>query len=380
MGGEKNLDLSNLLTPAVCLDTNVIRSTKENSPPFQLLVQLAKAKSVKVLIPEIVLEERRTQWREQHIKSVQEAGKALRSLEAEPVISEKVEGEFNPSIAKLDELDIEQLSIERYERFLKENHFELRLITLDDAKLAWGWYFSGKPPFKELKNRKDIPDAHILASAKAIADAAPEAFFVVGDKAMLEAAEEVDGLEVYKTIDELISSQRFLQLRKELEVEKKWQKLKTLVSDTAIKEHVAKFALEHGDELIDWQEIHDSSIPEDNHTANVHPNGPPSSVSVGEVEDWGAGFLRCPVSFSVEALLQFLVFRGDAFDVPDWVSVSIGDFENEHYFEAEGYQMIDVKVDVSIRIDLDELSQSGEGEVFELAFEEGSLELSVGES
>ncbi|MEL6528838.1 MAG: PIN domain-containing protein [Pseudomonadota bacterium] len=377
MTANNEIDLSNLLSPVVLLDTNVIRATKENSPPFQILVQLAKAKSVRVIIPEIVLEERRTQWREQFLKDVRDGKKALSALDGEHVISQVVSGEFSKATKVLDDLDIEGLSKERYERFISANGFEVRPMDLDDARTAWDWYFSGKPPFKEVKNRKDIPDAHILASAKSVAASAPETYFVVGDKAMFDAASQMDGLTAFDTIDELISSQSFSQLRKELETEKKWQKLKALVSDASIKEHVAKHVEDYGDELLQWQDVYDQEIPEDNHTATVRANGFPSLIDVGDVQDWGAGFLRCPVTFNIEALLQFMVFRGDAFDVPDWVSVSIGDIEKEQYFDAEGYKNIDVSVDVSVRIDLDELSKSGDGEIFEVEFEEASLELSL---
>jgi hypothetical protein len=376
---EAKLDLSNLLSPIVSLDTNVIRSVKENSPPFQLLVELAKAKSVRVVIPEMVIEERRTQWREQQLKNVNDAIKALSALRGEKIISNAISKSLDDTILDLENLDANALSINRYHQFLKDNNFQTRSLTLEESNLAWEGYFSGKPPFKEVKNRADIPDAHILATVQSIAKTAPESYFVAGDKAMLSAAESLDGINAYATIEDLISSTKFVELRDQLEVEKKWKKLKSLVSDIAIQQHVAKFTYEHGDEMLDWKEIRDPSIPEDNHTAVIHSNGSPSDVSVGKVEDWGGGFLRCPVTFSVEANLSFMVYRGDAFDVPDWVSVSFGDLEKDHYFEAEGYREVVVNVDVSIKIDLDQLSSSGEGEVFEIEFEEASAELSLSE-
>ena len=379
MTTESELDLSNLLSPVVSLDTNVIRSVKENSPPFQLLVELAKAKSVRVIIPEMVIEERRTQWREQHLKNVNDAIKALSALRNEKVVANELSQEFDAALKSLEGLDADALSIVRYNEFLEDNYFQSKALTIEESNLAWEGYFSGKPPFKEVKNRADIPDAHILATVQSIAKNAPESYFVAGDKAMLSAAKSLNHINAYATIDELISSARFIELRDELEVEKKWKKLKSLVSDIGIQQHVAKFTYDYGDEMLDWKEVRDPSIPEDNHTAVIHSNGTPSTVSVGKVEDWGGGFLRCPVTFNVQANLSFMVYRGDAFDVPDWVSVSFGDLEKEQYFEAEGYREIIVNADVSIKIDLDALSCSGEGEVFEIAFEEASVVLSLSE-
>jgi hypothetical protein len=38
----------------------------------------------------------------------------------------------------------------------------------------------------------------------------------------------------------------------------------------------------------------------------------------------------------LELDLEFPVFRGDVFDVPDWVHVYPGDYEEDHSFEASG--------------------------------------------
>jgi hypothetical protein len=60
------------------------------------------------------------------------------------------------------------------------------------------------------------------------------------------------------------------------------------------------------------------------------------SVSWDEAESLGEGLISVPISFEAEVELDFYVFRSEAFDVPDWVNVSMGDFEEDHYFEASG--------------------------------------------
>lgn len=44
-----------------------------------------------------------------------------------------------------------------------------------------------------------------------------------------------------------------------------------------------------------------------------------------------------------------MVYKGDAYSVPDWVSVSIGDFEDDDYFDASASAWVAVKIDVSFR-------------------------------
>lgn len=44
-----------------------------------------------------------------------------------------------------------------------------------------------------------------------------------------------------------------------------------------------------------------------------------------------------------------MVFRGDTYSVPDWVSVNEGDFEEDQYFEATGSVRVAVKIDISLQ-------------------------------
>ncbi len=371
------IDLSNLWAPVVVLDTNIIRGASEQSTPFQILRELAQANAVKVVIPTIVLEERRTQWRARYAKNVDAAKKALSIIVGELDLAnpeQLVAGQ-----KALDELDIEVMSIKRYEDFLSKNGFQVRELSIDECNTAWAGYISGKPPFKEIKNRADIPDAHILASVVEIAKSAPSLYFVAGDAAMFDAANKLEGVECRDSLESLIESEAIQNLRSELEIEKKWQKVKPLVSGSTIKELVAAHVFEHGSELLEWMEIVDSSIPEDNHTALVQSYGETYAVSVGDVQDWGAGYLRCNASYSVEALLHFMVYRADAFDVPDWVSVSLGDFEKDHYFEAEGYRELAIQVPVSVKINMDALSTDVSEDIYEIAIEESEAEVSVSE-
>ena len=129
------IDLSNLWAPVVVLDTNIIRGASEQSTPFQILRELAQANAVKVVIPTIVLEERRTQWRARYAKNVDAAKKALSIIVGELDLAnpeQLVAGQ-----KALDELDIEVMSIKRYEDFLSKNGFQVRELSIDECNTAW---------------------------------------------------------------------------------------------------------------------------------------------------------------------------------------------------------------------------------------------------
>lgn len=68
-----------------------------------------------------------------------------------------------------------------------------------------------------------------------------------------------------------------------------------------------------------------------------------------EAYDYGGGWVSVPIAFQADLMLHFFVFRGDAFHVPDWVSIEMGDFEEDHSFEAEGERTFSCTANLSLK-------------------------------
>jgi hypothetical protein len=67
------------------------------------------------------------------------------------------------------------------------------------------------------------------------------------------------------------------------------------------------------------------------------------------------------VTFLINVELYFQVFRGDAYTVPEWVTVEDGDFETDHYFEAWGSVRLRVSFDLAFEaITLDDYGNQPE--------------------
>jgi hypothetical protein len=95
--------------------------------------------------------------------------------------------------------------------------------------------------------------------------------------------------------------------------------------------------------------------------------GPQSVVLLGGEDaevDWekteqpGPGWVTVPFEFICDAHLDLMVFHGDAFSLPDWIHVSIGDFEEDCYFEGEGNRDLRVSGWLSFSYTKDELEAS----------------------
>jgi hypothetical protein len=106
--------------------------------------------------------------------------------------------------------------------------------------------------------------------------------------------------------------------------------------------------------------ISDYSIPVDNNEATIS-----SIEDLRDFEiDWeaakqlGPGWILVPFEFICDAGLDLLVYRSDAFSMPDWIHVSIGDFEEDYYFEGEGNRKLRVKGRFSFYYTKEELEAS----------------------
>ena len=107
-------------------------------------------------------------------------------------------------------------------------------------------------------------------------------------------------------------------------------------------------------------------IPEDNSTATISYAYDFTNIII----DWdnaqsiGEGVLSVGITFESFLEVWFYVYRGDAFDVPSWVEVSLGDFEDDHYFDASGTihgkfnALLSIEIDPSVKdgkLNLEEL-------------------------
>jgi hypothetical protein len=367
-----------LFSVPIVLDTSVLHSTSASSAPFQVLKGLAETGLVRVFVPELAAEEFRTQWRDKNQSNISQGVKALKALSSEALLPASVTTGAGHLSDQLSLVDLESLSNDFLTKYMKDNGFEILPLSFDQAKGAWKSYFVGNLPSKKVKHRPDIPDAHIVAALEELVANESNVLFASLDKGQREAASEVTGVICFDSLETVVKSAQLQPLLAKWQAGQKWKAVQNTLSFDEVTERVRGFVQANGGELLSWEEISDQSIPEDNHTASITMYGEADEVQIDGPEDWGGGLLRYRATYFSECLLSFQVFRGDAFDVPDWVSVSIGDFEKDHYFDAEGYAVVIAKVDVTVRIKLDDDVQDIDDRLEDISFESGSLELELG--
>lgn len=367
-----------LFSPAIVIDTSALHGTSVSGAPFQVLKGLVKAGLVKVYVPKLAFEEFRTQWRERHLANAAQAEKALKSLFGEAVLPNNLKATAQSVTAALSEVDWEERSQQFASSYMHENGFEILPLTLDQSTSAWDDYFRGELPSKKVKHRPDLPDAHIVAALREFALDQGDVSFVSADKGQLEAAGQIAGVTCFESLDSLIKSTTLQPYLAKWQADQKWQLLQEDLEFDEITKRVEEFVATEGAGLLDMAEVTDSAIPEDNHTALILMRDDPEEIDLIGPEDWGGGLLRYQASFFSDCLLSWAVFRGDAYNLPEWVSVS-GEV-NEHYLDAEGNAVVLAGVDVTVRIRVEDDTEGSAGSIADISFEDGSLELSLPEN
>jgi hypothetical protein len=366
-----------MFAPAVVLDTSILHNSSVSSAPFQVLKKLVEAGLLRVFIPELAMEEFRTQWRDRNLSNVIQSSKALKALSNEVLLPRNVTFGASQLSDILSKVQLEELSNAFAKNYLESNNFAILPLTFEQAQDAWRSYFSGQLPSKKIKHRPDIPDAHILGALKECIEKETSILFVSADKGLRDSAGDVNEILCFDSLEALIKSPEIVPMVSKWETEEAWQAVQKNLPFNEIENLVRCFVQQNGGDLISWEVVRDIQIPDDNQTANITIYGEPDEIELHGPQDWGAGILRYGATYFSESLLSFNVSRGNAFHVPDWVSVTLGDFENDHYFDAEGYAVIVVEVDVTVRVKISPDLLTAEEVVEDITFESNSLEMKL---
>lgn len=189
----------------IVFDTSLLYRTPFGHPHFKRLLRRVQQGVVKLYIPEIALEERRTQLLDDYDQIVEVVTSKLRDL---------TKNELGMIVGDLFHLDLKLPSHDEVDRnsivalttYLAANKIEVLPHTFEHAGNAWGRYFGKKLPFNPREprqsRRKDIPDAWILEAALEIRKKPGRHCVLVGD-GKLTAALKDSGVEVWDDIEKL---------------------------------------------------------------------------------------------------------------------------------------------------------------------------------
>jgi hypothetical protein len=328
----------------VVFDTSILTGIKVESPSpeLQLLQRLQQAGKITLLVPEMAAREWLGQRAEPAQKALDQLLTALKDAQRQPSLSEQPAFKRLLGWKEARSLDVPEISSasEKWHASrLEALGFSSIAFELGDLTFAIDRYTAGQPPYASKRVRKDIPDALVLAGARRARSGTSTAIFVCADERLRKAA-ETEGMTVAESLTDALKLQAISSLHSNAAFALWWEgHLSDVVS--AIKDESEGLDDSLQNVLVNvvaGVTIRHSDLPEDNHEAYVRSAGDFTDIKIewDQAESLGEGLVSVPLSFETTIDLVFYVYRGDAFDVPDWVSVSYGDFEDDHYFEASG--------------------------------------------
>ncbi len=335
--------------PVIVFDTNCLKSTSWNAPAFRALVELSSQGQVKVFVPEIVFHERRTQWRDEFAKGSSEIEKVLAHRSNDPLLTPADRAAYQAVLKALPASDAEARSQASFDRYFEEAGFEVVRITGAQTTEAFKRYFAGTTPYKSIKARSDIPDGFVFAAMAAVADREGRAFCLCNDNQLVTALSGHTGITVFGSVEDVMQDPELIALRDELETNKAWLAARDILPMSRARAELTEWAERQAPQFLEGRAVWSEKIPSDDSEGVISLHDDAKNVTISDFNDWGGGNLTASISFISDVEIEFPVYRGDAYLVPEWVSVVEGDFEADHYFDATGSARVRVTLDVSFQ-------------------------------
>lgn len=189
----------------VIIDTSVLTRAHFRTGNFERLLLRVQQGVLKLYIPQIVLEERRTRLLFDYNKLAEQAKGALLKMQRGP-LEMLLEGLPAPECVFPTREEVDRNSRAVFQQYLTDNRVEVLTFSFDHASRAVERYMHGAPPFKPAEDRtgerKHIPDSWILEAAMEI-KARPGRHCVLVDDERFEWALKSVDFEVFKDIDTL---------------------------------------------------------------------------------------------------------------------------------------------------------------------------------
>jgi hypothetical protein len=330
------------------------------------IVDLCEAKLLQIHMSDVALREWRSQMTKDFLDTIKEMHSHLRHTIRQPLSKKLANRKLISQL--LDRQDATTAEATREankscDEFIKKLGINEMPIDASDGATVFKAYFAGEAPFREPKSRDDLPDAFILCAARrfAMEQFSRTRLAICSDKRLRGAIAKIPDIEPFETMMDFLQSAPIKEAMGHLDLSRLWtaEKGKEAIAFLSKqRKYLSKLIHDFAYETLQGQSFTDSSIPVDNNEAIISAFGELEDLEVewDKVEQYGPGWLVVPFRFESDTELELAVYRADTFGVPDWIHVTIGDYEKDHYFEATAERRLAVMGYLSFRFTKDEIT------------------------
>lgn len=343
----------------VVIDTNALPLAPHRpSAAFGRLLEVVRLGAVRVYLPDIVVREWRSQRSIALVKDIQAAMSHLDNIEKSVVADGAAEighlAELRTGLKQLITRS-DELSEAKAAALVADLNAEVLGINPADGARVMQAYFDGSSPFRSRKSRDDIPDAFIYQAIVALmARPVADIHAVLADKRFVEHLKAL-GIVIHENLESFVTSDEVKEsVIDATPVEKLWSDSLPFVL-RALPEHTEPIVDRMSNKLVDaiaYKHVSHEEIPSDDNEAMITGVGAAENVQLDweQATDYGPGAIRVPFTCTSDVEIDFPVFHSDAYGLDDAISVSYGDHEESHYFEAQAQVTVSVRGFVELEV------------------------------
>jgi PIN domain len=332
----------------VVIDTSIYRDDpKGKKGAFRALDRLARGKKIQLHVPYYVKQEFLTQQSSAVVEAINAITAGTHSIlrRTEHKKLEKfVEGIDKQAKEILK--DVARFASEEFSEWLGKSHAVEHPVKPEHGQRVTDSYFSGAPPFTNIKQRNDIPDSFIWQSILDLSQKHPKVYVIVVDGAFYESVSKNKRMVAFKTLDDFVQSTESQKALKELS--------SIAAANVERAETILPAHQSHLDDMLEIEivaalegkTVEDGRIPDDNNEGTILWVNTPGEFSFDfeKIEYYGENELGIPFNGSIECTLNYAIYKGDYFSLPEEKVKKISMSErNDHYVDADEEYTLEVE-------------------------------------
>ena len=349
------------------IDTSILRNDpRREKAAFRAVTRALRGENILLHIPELVIQEFLSQELEPYQKALTDILAPTNRLLKKPLpkFLHNIFTNLKSSCSKGDTLEqIQEIIRDNFNEWLGSVKHQRYPIKPDHSRIVFERYFRGDLPFREPKNREDIPDAFICVTIEDVLKEIDSLHLVVSDKGIQRTFSEKPNITIWPSLDKFVSSEEFSTLLREHYAHTNFTQLcKLFISER----HLLEKTIERDilDSLL-YVEVVSDAIPGE--------NGKGMITSVDELQEtefriedityYGDGIGVIPFKIELICGIDFSIFKSDYTIMSDKESEGISVSElNEHFFEANKEFTLYVSGNLSIETSINVLEQEDPSE------------------
>jgi len=353
------------------IDTNILKAEPYyKNEEYESLKILVEKDILKIYLPYIIENEYITQLQEPYLQEIKKIETNLNSLKRKHSSDSDTLDKLIEEITKLKDSTLDNINKDFKENFCNKLNIEKLKIENHHSSEVFKKYFSGETPFKDIKNRQDLPDGFIFEAIIDKKKLDTNTVVILKDGELLNACKDKD-ISTFSSLKEFIKNENIQKVLIDHQSEESKKKFLTYLEESKfINDELPRLEIKE----LENKSISDYKIPSDDHTANITCAGDIDNIDsdFSNPINYGNNKIGIPINFTIEVEAYMFVFKADYYSDDNLFSLSSEDW-NDHYVSVDTTFLL--KIDSVFILNLTNIDFTDLDIDFDLAVDDVKYEL-----